>query len=226
MNAPVATSPTSTHSTDYRRELAINLVLDLIAPTALFYGLRASGVDQWWSLLLSAIPPTARAVQTIVTKRKVDVLAVFTLSVLVFSVAVSFVSGSPRFLLAKDGWITAVIGAWILGTVPRKPFLFQVVHTLLSPAARERAEINWRDSPTYRHVLRVTTTMWGTVLILDAGVRMVLAYTLPVDKVPLIGGLQFIGVYLALETITRLYARRKSVATAVEAESGQKYMAG
>ena len=30
---------------------------NMIAPTALFYGLRAVGVDQWWALILGMVPP-------------------------------------------------------------------------------------------------------------------------------------------------------------------------
>ncbi|MEW2501562.1 VC0807 family protein [Amycolatopsis sp. NPDC047767] len=207
---------------ELRRELIVNLAINLIAPAALFYGLRALGVNQWLALLAGVVPPAVRAVQTVITKRRVDTLAVFTLSILVLSVATSFLSGSPRFLLAKDGWMTAAAGLWMLATLLRTPFLYQVLRSFLGQAARERMERNWLGSPTYRHVLRVTTAMWGVVLVLDAGVRMVLAYALPVDRVPLISGLQYVAVYLALEVATRVYARRKSVAAAIAAEVGEE----
>lgn len=207
---------------ELRRELIVNLAINLIAPAALFYGLRALGVNQWLALLAGVVPPAVRAVQTVITKRRVDTLAVFTLSILVLSVATSFLSGSPRFLLAKDGWMTAAAGLWMLATLLRTPFLYQVLRSFLGQAARERMERNWLGSPTYRHVLRVTTAMWGVVLVLDAGVRVVLAYALPVDRVPLISGLQYVAVYLALEVATRVYARRKSVAAAIAAEVGEE----
>ena len=41
-----------------------------------------------------------------------------------------------------------------------------------------------------------------------------------VDIVPLVGGLQFIGVYAVLEIATRVYTRRTVVTSAVQAESG------
>ncbi|MEU4667061.1 VC0807 family protein [Amycolatopsis sp. NPDC023774] len=205
-----------------RRELVVNLAINLVAPAALFYGLRALGVNQWLALLAGVVPPAVRAVQTMLTKRRVDTLAVFTLSILVLSVATSFLSGSPRFLLAKDGWMTAAAGLWMLATLLRTPFLYQVLRSFLGQEARERIERNWLGSATYRHVLRVTTAMWGVVLVLDAGVRVVLAYALPVDRVPLISGLQYVAVYLALEVATRVYARRKSVAAAIAAEVGEE----
>jgi hypothetical protein len=205
-----------------RREAIVNLVVNVAAPIAVFYLMRAIGVGQWWSLLGAGALPAANALRTVVTRRRIDVLAVFTMSILVASVAVSFVTGSPRFLLAKDGWLTGVAGAWLLGTLVRTPFLYQVIRSWLTGSAREKAETAWRDSPTYRRMLRVTTSFWGVGLVLDAGVRVLLAYTLPVDRVPLIGGLQYVVLYLALEVATRLYGRRRTTLDRIEMESGQR----
>lgn len=207
--------------TDPRRAVVVNLLINLVAPLALFYGLRAAGVDQWLALMLGAIPPTAHAVVTAVKRRKLDALALFTLTILGGSVLTSFLVGSPRFLLAKDGWMTAVAGGWMLVTLRGKPFLYQFVEALTTGEVHDRMVVNWRNSPTFRHVLRMATVMWGVGLVLDAGVRVALAYSLPVDQVPLISTLQYVVVYLALEVGTRLYLRRKSVRDKVFAESGQ-----
>lgn len=205
-----------------RRAAIVNLAVNVAAPIAVFYLLRAVGAGQWWALLAAGVPPVVNAVRTVVTRRRIDVLAVFTLSILVLSVAVSFVTGSPRFLLAKDGWLTGVAGAWMLGTLAGTPFLFQVIRSLTTGSSREKAETAWRDSPTYRHLLRVSTSFWGVGLVLDAGVRVLLAYTLPVDRVPLIGGLQYIALFVVLEGGTRLYGRRRGALDRIEVESGQR----
>src|ERR1700743_2870178 len=42
---------------DPRRAILLILALDVAAPLALFYGLRAAGVSQWWALALGALPP-------------------------------------------------------------------------------------------------------------------------------------------------------------------------
>ena len=157
-----------------------------------------------------------------VTRRRVDALALFTVSILALSVAVSFLTGSPRFLLAKDGWLTAVGGVWILATLPRTPFYLQVVRTFTTGATRERVERSWRDSPVVRHMLRVATMIWGVGLVLDAGVRVLLAYSLPVDRVPLVSGLQYVVVFLALEVGSQAYLRRAGAVLddPVDASSG------
>src|SRR5690348_11961243 len=117
---------------DPRKAVAINLAVNLIAPLAVFYGLRAAGLDQWLALMLGSVPPTGHALYTAIARRRLDGLALFTLSILIGSVATSFVIGSPRFLLAKDGWMTAVAGAWILVTLRGTPFLQQFVQSLTS----------------------------------------------------------------------------------------------
>lgn len=205
------------------RAIIVTLGIDVAAPVALFYLLRAFGVNQWLALTLAAIPPAARAVQSVVTKRKVDGLALFALTIIALSLLGSFVTGSPRFLLAKDGWMTAVAGGWILLTILRTPFIFGFLRTILRGEVLDRTEINWRDSPTFRHAMRVVTALWGVGLVLDAGVRVVLAYTLPVDQVPLISTLQYVALFVCLEVSTRLYLRRKSIRNKVETESGQGY---
>ena len=204
-----------------RRAVVVNLVVNLVAPLALFYGLRAAGMDQWLALMLGAIPPTAHAVYGVVVRRRIDALALFTLSILGLSVASSFITGSPRLLLAKDGWMTAAAGTWILATLWRTPFLQQFLLSLTSGDTHERFMVSWRDSPAYRHALRMATVMWGAGLLADAVVRVMLAYGLPVDQVPLISTLQYLVVYAALEIGTRLFLRRKSLADKVFAESGQ-----
>jgi len=217
---------TPQQTADPRRAVLVNLAVNLVAPLGLFYGLRAAGVDQWLALMIGAIPPTAHAVYGVVVRRKIDALALFTLSILGLSVATSFVTGSPRFLLAKDGWMTAVAGVWILATLWRTPFLQQFLMSMTTGETHERFTLSWRDSPTYRHVLRMATVMWGVGLLGDSVVRVVLAYALPVDQVPLVNTLQYLVVYFALEIGTRLYLRRKSVAGKVLAESGQVMFKG
>ncbi len=208
MNTPATTVKETGQPPHPRREAVINLLVNVAAPLALFYGLRAAGAGQWPALALGALPPGARAVWTVARRRRIDVLAVFTLSILALSVGVSFLTGSPRFLLAKDGWMTAVGGLWILATLARTPFYFQVIRTVTAGATRERAETQWRQSPAFRRMLRVATAIWGVGLVLDAGVRVVLAYWLPVDKVPLVSGLQYVAVFAVLEVSSQIYLRR------------------
>lgn len=187
----------------------MSLVVNAVVPIAVFYGLRAVGVDQWPALLLGLVAPAAKAVHSVVTKRRVDLLAGLVVSALLLSVALSFLTGSPRTLLARDGWITAVVGCWILFTLARTPYYLYALRTFTSGTLRERIDVAWRDEPAFRRVVRVGTVIWGSALLLDAVSTVVLAYTMPIDSVPLIGALKLVALIVLAEVSSQLYFRRK-----------------
>jgi hypothetical protein len=199
---------TSTHSSP-QREIVVSLLVNAVAPIAVFYGLRGAGVDQWTALLLGLAAPAARAVHSVVTKRRVDVLAGLVMTALLLSVALSFLTGSPRTLLARDGWITAVVGVWILLTLPRTPYYIVALRTFTSGAVRERIDAAWRDVPGFRRVVRTCTTIWGSALLLDAASTVALAYALPIDSVPLIGALKLVALIVLAEAGSQVWFRVK-----------------
>jgi hypothetical protein len=194
-----------------QREIVLSLVLNAVAPIAVFYGLRAAGVGQWQALLLGLVPPAAKAIHAVITKRRVDMLAGLVLTALLLSVALSFLTGSPRTLLARDGWVTAVVGIWILLTLRRTPYYLYALRTFTGGTLREQINAAWRDTPAFRRVVRGSTAIWGSALLLDAVSTVVLAYTMPIDSVPLIGALKLVALIVLAEVASQVYFRRKGV---------------
>lgn len=201
------------------RSLAANLGVNVAAPLLVFYGLRAAGVGQWWALLAGAVPPLLQAGATMARTRRIDTLGALTLLLLALGVVTSLLTGSARFLLAKDGAMTGAAGLCVLATLlTRRPFIASVLMSVTAGERRAKLAANWHDSPTFRHVMRVLTVVWGVGLIADAVVRIVLAYALPVDAVPLISNLQYVVVFLLLEGFSRVYGRRRSVIERINAD--------
>ncbi|RZQ59530.1 VC0807 family protein [Amycolatopsis suaedae] len=194
-----------------QRELVLSLLINAVAPIAVFYGLRAAGVDQWTALMLGLVAPAVKTVHSVITKRRIDMLAGLIVTVLLLSVALSFLTGSPRTLLARDGWITAVAGGWILLTLPGTPYYLYALRTFTGGTLRERINAAWRDTPAFRRVVHAGTVIWGSALLLDAVSTVVLAYTLPVDSVPLIGALKLVALIVLAEVTSQVTFRRKGV---------------
>jgi hypothetical protein len=134
--------------------------------------------------------------------RRIEGLAIAVISLLLLGSALSLITGSPRFLLAKDAALTTVWGAWFfLSLRARRPLTFRFTRPLLegrkaldsvtrtwrTPAAGTWDRL-WERNPDFRRMWHVTTVIWGTALILDAAVRVTMAYTLPLDVVPGLAG--------------------------------------
>ncbi|WP_225731184.1 MULTISPECIES: VC0807 family protein [unclassified Nocardia] len=222
MNAPISATDrrSTTKPPDTRGAVLEKIAINVVAPIALYYALRAAGVDPWLAVTLGVIPPAIRTGWTVATQRRVDTMAIFTMSILALSVAMSFVTGSPRFALAKDGWITGAVGLWICATMLRTPFYFQLSRTMTTGAIHERIELSWLRSPTFRRAMMLATAIWGIGLLADAVVRVVLAYTLPIDQVPLVSGLQYVVVFVLLEVSSQRAVRNSRTRAKVAAEAG------
>ncbi|QVQ53776.1 hypothetical protein J4H86_08710 [Spiractinospora alimapuensis] len=193
-----------------QREIVMSLVVNAVIPIVVFYGLRVAGVDQWLALLLGLIPPAANTAYSVVTKRRIDMLAGLVMTALLLSVALSFLTGSPRTLLARDGWVTAVVGIAILLTLARTtPYYLFALRTFTGGTVRERIDVAWRDTPAFRRVVYVGTAIWGSALLIDAVSTVVLAYTMPIDTVPLIGAIKLVALILLAEVCSQVYFRQK-----------------
>ncbi|MEY9936048.1 VC0807 family protein [Streptacidiphilus sp. MAP5-3] len=189
----------------------MRFVGDFAAPTAMFYVLRAAGVGLYLTLVLSAVLPAGFAVVRWLRSRETDGLALYMLSMLVLSALVSLISGSPRFLLAREGWLTGVTGAWFIASVwATRPLAFLYTRPILE-GRRRMADIPgdwdelWERLPRFRRVWKVGSVLWGIALLGDSAVRVIMAYTLPVDSVPGLGTLLYVVTSVVLIVITNIY---------------------
>jgi hypothetical protein len=192
---------------------AVSLLADLVLPLALYYGLRAAGLGVYVTLVIAAAAPAALVLVRLVRSRTTDHLALFTLTVILASTAVSLVSGDPRLLLAREGWLTALIGLWFLFSLPaRRPLAFLYSRPLLERRTTPHGRAAdwdelWDRLPRFRRLWRVGTALWGAALLVDSAVRVAMAYTLPVDEVPALNGALYGVTSFALIVITNVYYR-------------------
>ncbi|MGQ5640003.1 MULTISPECIES: VC0807 family protein [unclassified Streptomyces] len=201
----------------------LTVVVDFGVPIGLYYGLTAAGVGDVIALTAGAVVPAAATLLRFARTRRVDVLGVFVTVMLVLSIIVSVVGGGPRLLLLRDGWLTGVAGAGFLVSLRgRRPLAFGFSRRLLERRAsggRDWDEL-WDEDRRFRRIWRVTTVMWGIGLLVDSGVRTLMAYTLPVHTVPALNGAQY-GVFtLLMLVIVNIYHARAGLWLILSADSG------
>ncbi|MEV0281170.1 VC0807 family protein [Streptomyces sp. NPDC050610] len=185
-----AAVPARRRTAALRRRLAAQLFFELALPLGSYYGLRAAGAGQWLSMAVGGLLLLPWIGYGIVRQRRVEAMAVFTLILVVAGALLSLVTGSPRVLMIRDSWLTTAIGFWVLGTLlTRRPFMMTasrgIVIAKVGEAGLVEWEARWDAEPTFRHHLRLITAVWGAGFLLDAVLRVVLAYTIPVDAFPL-----------------------------------------
>jgi len=204
-----ADKPHDAHQPPSRLRGFLLLLLDMAGPILAFYVFRSMGFSSFLSLLLSAVIPGLSTVYQVVKARHLDPLAIFMMGITVVSAVASLIGGDPRFLLAKDGWVTAIAGAWLLATTrANPPVVFMFARPLMEGRIGPNGanwDVMWRTCPGFRRIWRVASVIWGVATILDAGVRFVFAYTLPVDTVPALNGIQYAVLFVVLQIATNIY---------------------
>jgi intracellular septation protein A len=193
-----------------RAELIWMCVLDVAVPLALFYGLRLAGANQWLALVVSGALPAVRFVVQFVRKRRLEVLSLFTLSVVVVGTAVAVLTTDPRMLLARESYITALIGLWMLGTLlGRRPFIFTATIRLMPESDAAQWHRDWDGSAQFRRAMRTITILWAGAFLVDAVARVVMAYTLPVDVVPVLSVVLLVVMLMLVVWLSKEYGRRQ-----------------
>ncbi|NUS03634.1 MAG: hypothetical protein HOV97_13855 [Nonomuraea sp.] len=193
-----------------RRGVALlTLLFDVASPIVTFYLLRAAGLSTFLALLLSAVPPALSTLYQVVYKKRRDSLAAFMVGITILSSLASLIDGSPRFLLAKDGYLTGIAGVWLVATMrANPPIVFIFARPLLEGRIgphNESWDVLWERLPGFRRIWRTASVIWGVATILDAGVRFVMAYTLPVDVVPALNAAQYAVLFVVLQIATNIY---------------------
>ncbi|GAB2722498.1 VC0807 family protein [Kitasatospora kifunensis] len=195
-----------------RGRAALAIAWDIGAPIGMYYLLHGLGLSTFLALLLSAVLPGLTSVYQVIRSGRLDGLGLFMVSITVVSALASLVAGSPRFLLAKDGLLTAFGGAWLLVTArAERPVAFMFARALLEGRIGPHGEswdLLWERLPGFRRIWRVAGVIWGTATIADSALRFAMAYTMPVNQVPALNGLQWGVLFVLLQVVTNVYYHR------------------
>ncbi|MFD9436685.1 VC0807 family protein [Streptomyces sp. NPDC060002] len=212
------------------------LIVDVAVPLGSYYLFKeAFGMSTFAALAWSSLVPAVRTMGSVVSRRAVNGLAGLILVVNIVGLVLSLVSGDPRLMLAKDSGVSSTIGIGILVSVALgrpmmtaavKPFL--VKGDAVREAAWERLESGASVASTdFQKRERAFSIVWGVVLLVECVVRVVGAYTVPVDTMVWLGsvvmvvamGIGFVvGGALGAGPMAAMIASETRGAKAVEAE--------
>ena len=199
--APAPGGPAGPGSADRRPGMAAALrplLIDVGIPVGTYYLLRdAFGVSLWLALALSSTGPAVRAIAGLMAERKLNLLAVLMLAVNLAGIAVSFLTGDPRAMIAKDSIVSSVIAFAILGSVVlRRPLMSAGLKPFMTKGEPRRAAAWDRlsaASPRFRRLELLFSTIWGLALLAECAARLVGAYTLPVTTMVWLGTVMTLG---------------------------------
>ncbi|WP_405870427.1 MULTISPECIES: VC0807 family protein [unclassified Streptomyces] len=178
------------------------LIVDVAVPLGSYYLFKDGfGMSTFAALAWSSVVPAGRTVWSVVKERATNGLALLILVVNVVGLLLSFVSGDPRLMLAKDGAVSSTVAIGILVSVALgkpmmtaglKPFLVKA--DAAKDAAWERLVSGVASgSADFRRKERLFSVVWGVALLGECVARVMGAYTIPVDTMVWLGGVLLVS---------------------------------
>jgi intracellular septation protein A len=208
-NRPVE-QPAPPSASSIFRPLMPSVILNGVLPVVLYQFLRRDGVAPVPSLVAGSIFPIGFTALGWLRTRRLDLIASVSLFYILLSTAASLISGSTRFTLLKDSFFTGLFGLIFLGSLLRsRPLMFYIAQQFATggdPDRRRSWDHRWQHA-AFRHVMRVMTAIWGTMLIADALIRTGLVFVLSTSVFLVVSQGLFYGMFALTLVGTLTYGR-------------------
>lgn len=160
------------------------LLIDAVAPIAIFYGLRALGVADLPALLAGGALPAIDAAFSVVIERRLRPLPIFVCCMFALTATLAIVVRDPPVMLMKEVIIFLGLGVWFVGTAPFRPVLYTAAATAVARGSEERAarwEKAWSQAD-FRARLRLATALFGLVFLFDGMLRTLIVWRMPLSQ--------------------------------------------
>jgi hypothetical protein len=207
------------------------LALDVAAPLVGYYVLHSvCGLSEFAALAWSSAFPAGRTVLGLLSERKLNLWATLMLVVNLAGLALTFVTGDARMMIAKDGGLSGTVALAILvSALVGRPVMTPMLMPFVTKGNRERAgawqrlvEGRAAASRAFRRHERVFAGIWGTALLAECVARVVGAFTLPVSTMAWLSTVFLIGAIvggsmlgqIAVEPIEKLVSAEAEHPTA------------
>lgn len=192
------------------KAMAPMLLREVAAPTLAYYALHALGVSDWGALLGGALVSGGLLVAEAVKARRLEIFSLFMLAVFTIGLATSLLSGDPRFLVAKESLATGIIGlAFLVSAVIGRPLIYYAARRMAGTEEKRAAfEAKYRANPVIPQTMRSLSYVWGVGLLIEAVVRVVLAYRLPISTMVWLSTALMIVSIGVLVLVTGVLGRR------------------
>jgi hypothetical protein len=167
------------HPASSMRPVLRGILLDVAPPLIAYYGLRALGESEYVALLSATVLSGMKLAYDAIKARRLDPFAAYLLLTFGLSLAVGLATTDPKLILAGNTLVNGLGGLVFLASCVMGTLLTQVVAERVRPAGDEDDRPDGQRAHRRIHVL--LSAMWGSGLLLEVAVRLIVISRLSVD---------------------------------------------
>ncbi|MGV9563499.1 VC0807 family protein [Streptomyces sp. NPDC003480] len=225
-------SPDPTASTDNRssgrrlnpaaRGMASLLFYDIGLSVIAYFAAELLGAGNYVALLAGTVASGLRVCWVAVRQRRVDPFALFLLALFGAGLTLSFTTGDPRFILAKDAAMSTTAGLVLVTSclVKRPLAYYAALRFARSAGGTQHGEFqSTSKSATMRARWFRVSLVWGVSLLVDASLRIAAVYLLPIGLAANVSQVLMVAVYTLLFVWTLVSAKKTEATMRAQAQA-------
>ena len=158
------------------------LFYDIGLSVIAYFAAELLGASTYVSLLAGTVVSGLRVIWVAVRQRRLDPFALFLVVLFGASLILTFVTGDPRLLLAKDSAQSAIAGlVLVVSCLIRRPLAYYAAQRFSrsGDVAQQEQFQATANTDTMRARWYRVSLVWGCALLADAVLRMAAAFLLP-----------------------------------------------
>ena len=159
----------------------LGLLWDAGIPVLGFYALHLLGASDWVALLAATLFAGGRVFWVALRARRITWFAAMMMLVFGVGLALAFVVGDPRLMLANKSVGAALIGGLFLISLATKRPLTLTAFQTWRPRDADALAQAYQNDPAVRRVFRRSAWVWGIGMIVEAALRLPLIYVVPLS---------------------------------------------
>lgn len=198
------------------RAMASTLFYDIGLSVIAYFVAGLFGAGNYLALLLATVVAGLRTLWVVLRQRRLDPFALFLLALFGAGLALSFTTGDPRFVLAKDAAGSFTAGLVFVGScaIGRPLAYYAALRFARSAGSARHDEFrNSANTAAMRARWFRVSLIWGISLLIDAGLRIAAVYLLPIGPAANVSQALMLAVYGPL-TLWTVHSARKAQAAA------------
>ncbi len=165
------------------KELFLSLLINVALPLLMIQILTSSfHTSEITALSIASLLPILNSVREIASKQKLDLIALFFLLGIITNIVAIVMGGNAQLLVICESFFSGALGlACFISLLLPRPLMFYTGRQLLAgndPTKVAAFNASWQK-PAVRSVNRLITVVWGSALVGEFLVRVIIAYTLP-----------------------------------------------
>ncbi|KAJ3277197.1 hypothetical protein HDV01_000249 [Terramyces sp. JEL0728] len=163
-----------------RRGILQMVMMNIILPIVI-YSILEGRVSLVLALALSGIPPALEGLYNIYKTKQIDAIAVMVVISIIFSIVVVLVTSDAKLILLKDSIQTILLGLLFGTSIFMQENLIWRYNRQFSghnPDTQKELDEQWKN-PRVKQTTNILCIVWAIGFLIEAGIRIILIYTIP-----------------------------------------------